>query len=61
MDILDLTAISLICSSCGGRYQVPLKQVLLSQDMLRHWHRYPWAYLVRRRRPTRQATGALSS
>jgi hypothetical protein len=36
MDILDLTAISLICSSCGGRYQVPLQQVLLSQDMLRH-------------------------
>lgn len=26
MDILDLTAFSLICSSCGGHYQVPLKQ-----------------------------------
>lgn len=36
MDILDLTALSLVCSSCGSRYQIPLKQVLLSQDMLRH-------------------------
>jgi hypothetical protein len=35
MDILDLTAISLVCSTCGDRYQVPLKQILLSQDMLR--------------------------
>lgn len=35
MDILDLTALSLGCSSCGSCYQVPLKQVLLSQDMLR--------------------------
>lgn len=34
MNILDAVAISLPCHSCGGRYQVPLRDVLLSHTML---------------------------
>ena len=34
MDILEKVAIEFPCSACGGRYEVPLKQVLLSQEML---------------------------
>lgn len=34
MNILDVVAISLPCHSCGGNYQVPLKDVLLSHTML---------------------------
>jgi hypothetical protein len=34
MNILDAVAISLPCHSCGGNYQVPLKDVLLSHTML---------------------------
>jgi hypothetical protein len=34
MNILDAVAISLPCHSCGGRYQVPLRDVLLSHTIL---------------------------
>jgi hypothetical protein len=34
MDILERLAIEIPCSACGGRYEVTLKQVLLSQQML---------------------------
>jgi hypothetical protein len=34
MDILEAIAIELPCGACGGRYEVALKHVLLSQHML---------------------------
>ena len=34
MDILEAIAIELPCFVCGGRYEVSLKHVLLSQQML---------------------------
>ncbi len=34
MNILDAVAISMPCNSCGGRYQVPLRDVLLSHKIL---------------------------
>ena len=34
MDILEIIAIEIPCSACGGRYEVTLKQVALSQQML---------------------------
>lgn len=34
MDILDAIVIQLPCSACGSRYELALKQVLLSQNML---------------------------
>ena len=34
MDILEKLAIEIPCSACGGRYDVTLKQILLSQQML---------------------------
>ena len=34
MDILEIVAIEIPCSACGGRYEVTLKQVALSQQML---------------------------
>ncbi len=34
MDILEAIAIELPCGACGGRYEVPLSHVLLSQHML---------------------------
>ena len=34
MNILDTVGIRLPCHSCGGTYQVPLKDVLLSHTML---------------------------
>lgn len=34
MDILEKLAIEIPCSACGGRYEVTLKQILLSQKML---------------------------
>jgi hypothetical protein len=34
MDILEKLAIEIPCNACGGRYDVTLKQVLLSQKML---------------------------
>jgi hypothetical protein len=34
MDILEILAIDIPCSACGGRYEVTLKQVALSQEML---------------------------
>jgi hypothetical protein len=34
MDILERVAIEIPCSACGGRYEVTLKQVLLSQGMM---------------------------
>ena len=34
MDILEAVAVVLPCNSCGGRYEVTLKQILLSQEML---------------------------
>ena len=34
MDILEAVAIELPCSACGGRYEVTLKQVTLSQEMM---------------------------
>jgi hypothetical protein len=33
-DILEVVAIEIPCSACGGRYEVTLKQILLSQEML---------------------------
>ena len=34
MDILEFVAIEIPCVACGGRYEVTLKQVTLSQKML---------------------------
>jgi hypothetical protein len=34
MDILEKLTIEIPCSACGGRYEVTLKQILLSQEML---------------------------
>lgn len=34
MEILEAVAIEIPCSACGGRYEVTLKQVLLSQEMI---------------------------
>ena len=34
MDILEIVAIEIPCSACGGRYEVTLKQIALSQQML---------------------------
>lgn len=34
MDVLDLVAIEIPCSACGGRYEVTLKQIALSQKMI---------------------------
>jgi hypothetical protein len=34
MDILEIVAIEIPCSACGKRYEVTLKQVALSQEML---------------------------
>ena len=34
MEILEAVAIAIPCAACGGRYEVTLKQVLLSQEML---------------------------
>ena len=34
MDILETLAIEIPCNACGGRYEVTLKQVALSQEML---------------------------
>lgn len=34
MDILERVAIEIPCSACGGRYEVTLKQVLISQKMM---------------------------
>jgi len=55
MDILDEVAVSIHCSACSGEYQVPLKQVLLSHQMLhegcpvsdeRECPPLPWSHLV---------------
>ena len=32
--ILEVVSIEIPCSACGGRYEVTLKQVALSQEML---------------------------
>ncbi len=34
LDILEAIGVELSCGSCGGRYEVTLKQILLSQQML---------------------------
>ncbi len=34
MDILSVVAIRLPCSSCGGSYEVPLKDILLSHQLM---------------------------
>lgn len=34
MDILKIVAIEIPCSACGGRYEVTLKQIALSQQMI---------------------------
>lgn len=34
MDVLDLVAIEIPCSACGGRYEVTLRQIALSQEMI---------------------------
>ena len=34
MDILEIVAIEIPCSACGGRYEVTLKQIALSQQLL---------------------------
>jgi hypothetical protein len=34
MNILEIVAIEIPCSACGGRYEVTLKQIALSQQML---------------------------
>ena len=33
-DILEIVAIEIPCSACGGRYEVTLRQIELSQTML---------------------------
>jgi hypothetical protein len=42
MDILDAIAIEIPCQVCGGRYEVPLKQLLLSHKMLHEGCPVPW-------------------
>jgi hypothetical protein len=34
MDILDMVAIEIPCRNCGGRYEISLKKIALSQQML---------------------------
>lgn len=34
MNILEKLAVEIPCSACGGRYEVTLQQILLSQEML---------------------------
>lgn len=34
MDILDIVGIEIPCRICGGRYEVSLKKISLSQQML---------------------------
>lgn len=34
MDILEIVAIEIPCKTCGGRYEVTLKQVALSQQIM---------------------------
>lgn len=34
MDILEIVAIEIPCRSCGGRYEVSLKKIAVSQQML---------------------------
>lgn len=34
MEILEAVAIEIPCSACGGRYEVTLKQIMLSHEML---------------------------
>ena len=34
MEILEKVAIEIPCAACGGRYQLSLKQVMLSQEMM---------------------------
>jgi hypothetical protein len=34
MDILEMVGIEIPCRSCGGRYEVSLKKIALSQQML---------------------------
>ena len=34
IDILEIVAIEIPCSACGGRYEVTLKQIAVSQQML---------------------------
>ena len=34
MDILEIVTIEIPCTACGGRYEVSLKQVVLSQQMI---------------------------
>jgi hypothetical protein len=34
MDILEAVAIELTCVACGARYEIPFKQVLISEQML---------------------------
>jgi hypothetical protein len=55
MNILEEVAVSMHCSACSGEYQVPLKQVLLSHEMLhdgcpvsdeRECPPLPWSRLV---------------
>jgi hypothetical protein len=34
MDVLDLVAVEIPCGACGGRYEITLKQIALSQRMI---------------------------
>jgi hypothetical protein len=34
MDILDVIAIEVPCQACGGRYEITLRQIALSQRMM---------------------------
>ncbi len=34
MDILEMVGIEIPCRTCGGRYEVSLKKIALSQQML---------------------------
>jgi hypothetical protein len=44
MDILDAAAIELACGACGGRYEVSLKQILLSERMMHQGRPVPSQY-----------------
>jgi len=55
MDILEAVAVAIRCSACSGEYEVPLKQVLLSHQMLhdgcpvsdeRECPPLPWSHLA---------------
>ena len=44
MSILDAVSVELTCAACGGRYQISLEKVLLSEHMLHDGCPVPMEY-----------------